>query len=33
MDARVGQIISGEPTGVGVPGRRPKKAAGDGPEV
>lgn len=25
--ARVGQILSGEPTGVGVPGRKPKKAA------
>lgn len=24
--ARVGQILSGEPTGVGVPGRKPKKS-------
>lgn len=27
--SRVQQIISGEPTGVGVPGRRPKTAAED----
>lgn len=29
--ARVGQIISGEPTGVGVPGRKSKKAPGADP--
>lgn len=26
---RVGQILSGEPTGVGVPGRRPKKGGAE----
>jgi len=26
---RVGQILSGEPTGVGVPGRKPKRAGGE----
>lgn len=28
--SRVGQIISGEPTGVGTSGRQPKKAAAEG---
>lgn len=27
--SRVGQIISGEPTGVGVPGRKPKKVSAE----